>query len=1422
MPNRTAIIILLSLISLLVPRGVFALTSSPYPIKLNAKSYGLEQGLSQIAVSSITEDHDGYVWAGTLNGLNKYNGQKFRHYFAEDGSELPSSFIRRLFTDSKGRVFIGTDNGLVIYDSTRDKFYTPGKISHLNNQSISSISEVSDKILISTTSSVYVLDDAFNTIDEIYSNQSIEIKDVKKIGSYIYVLTYDTKLIISSPATPQTLDNIKDIAVLTDLLIATRNNDTLLISGLERIELDINLDYLSQTTVDNNLVGINNNKLYRIFPDTSVEYLGSLPIQSTDISSIKTIDSTTYITTFNRGYYATSDKMNILADSELFDSYIWDIKRTDGGNILISDGSEKLFVLNDNLQITDTIHLGFDGHKKLWIVGNYIYLSSQQGLFEVDLQHSTCKLVLEGNYWSITGDDHTIYLGSDNGTITTLDLSTGISRVHTIDPNGFPIFDLLVTDTPDNTLWIATQGGLYTFDDNKTSTVLSKFVTSLYEQGNYIYFGSNSGLSRFNKVSNKIEDVFINNKPIYSITSKADILYLSSDKEVLVYDTGNKQLLSLNKSYGSKDEYNLQSIVALPNAIILGSVDGLSILSFDTLNRVLDDEAAPGISLEELKIFNQTEVVGSSYLPLTLNHLRTLNLKYSDYPFTLTFSSPRSQDVSIFYQLDGLSENYVKAVDINAATYTNLSPGNYTLNVYAIDNLSKKQGQTKSININVTPPWWLSIQAKMVYLLIAFLFLSAIAKAIFRRREVQKKIVQSEERLKLSLWGSGDEMWDWDIESGQIYRSNIWGSLDFPKDGQRSGEPGEESNIHPLDQERVRDALNSHFKGETEHFEAAYRVRGKSGAWIWILDRAKIVERDEQDRAVRMTGTIKNISNFKQTEEQLKLFERAIRNMSEGMFILDDNFRFVAVNEACCQLSHRPREEFIGAELNFELYPENYSKQVKQLLNKHGRWHSDVEASRGDNSRFLMELTVDAIYGEAGVISHYVGVFSDITRRKNQEEELRKLTNNDVLTGLPNRSNMQVTLSNLVKKDSHHTLMVIDLDNFKKINDSLGHQVGDELLVLVARRLEQSIPRHTGLYRLGGDEFAILEDKLPDIGSGATIASRIIESFATPFDIGGEKLVIGLSIGIVLYPEDEQNEQALLRKADIAMYHAKSAGGNRYQFYSESLNKNAIRQLEIENLIREGLRKDYFQVHYQPKYDIKSNRLTGMEALVRLAHPEKGLISPGEFIPLAEENGLIVEIGDLVLKKACFAAQSWREQGLFSGRVAVNLSSHQFALPDLQQRIESILQLTRLPAANLELEITEGTVIKQPEKAIKVMQQLSKMGVSLALDDFGTGYSSLSYLKRFPINTLKIDKAFVDDIDKSDRDLKMVDSIITIAHNMGLSVVGEGVELAAQLSLLKALNCEEIQGFLYSKALPEHEFTLLLEQQAKVKQSAVS
>ena len=389
--------------------------------------------------------------------------------------------------------------------------------------------------------------------------------------------------------------------------------------------------------------------------------------------------------------------------------------------------------------------------------------------------------------------------------------------------------------------------------------------------------------------------------------------------------------------------------------------------------------------------------------------------------------------------------------------------------------------------------------------------------------------------------------------------------------------------------------------------------------------------------------------------------------------------------------------------------------------------------------------------------------------------------------------------------------MVFDLDNFKKINDSLGHQLGDSLLAKLAMRLNKLTRENDVFYRLGGDEFALVMADTNDIHVITRMAKQFLAAIATPFKMAGHELAITSSVGIVLFPEDGSTPELLLKNADTAMYHAKKKG-NSYLFFNDTMNRQAVKRLQIENLMRFGLKENHFEVYYQPKMNIRTGKLTGMEALVRFITPKKGVISPGVFIPIAEETGQIIEIGEVVLNKACCDVKQWLDDGLFSGRVAVNLSAKQFSLPDLTTRIDVILQKNELPTYFLELEITEGTVMDDPQEAIAIMRSLSARGIHLAMDDFGTGYSSLAYLKQFPLNTLKVDKAFIDDM-KTERGRNMVDSIVTIAQNLDLHVVAEGVEQASQIDILKTLNCETVQGYFYSKPLSKDEFTAFLKQQ---------
>ncbi|RTE87780.1 EAL domain-containing protein [Lysobacter sp. N42] len=708
-------------------------------------------------------------------------------------------------------------------------------------------------------------------------------------------------------------------------------------------------------------------------------------------------------------------------------------------------------------------------------------------------------------------------------------------------------------------------------------------------------------------------------------------------------------------------------------------------------------------------------------------------------------------------------------------------------------------------------PWWRSGWSIAIFSFFIIVLLG-LGFEIFRaRRETIRHIKASEERLKLSLWGSGDQLWDWEISSGELYCQNDWNTIkDFPQDGIRNKNAS--AIIHEDDQSRVRDALIQHLSNHVDHYEVTYRVKDKDDEWRWLLDRGKVVERDADGTAIRMTGTIKDVHELFMAQERVRLFAASFTNISDGVCIYDRDFKAVEVNDAFVRITGISREQTTGRPFRLALYSDQFTAHVKEQLSLSGSWRGEVDDLRASGERYTIDISIDAIKRDDGVITHYVASFADITQRKVTETELRRLANTDTLTGLPNRSYFQVSHSTLVRKRIPHALLIFDLDNFKKINDSLSHDIGDVLLCQVAERINELISRQDSLYRLGGDEFAIVLEQISDLSSVANIAEELVSALHEPFLVEEHELVVNGSLGVVVYPDDGDSSLELLQNADTAMYHAKYRGGNTYQFFSESMNEAAVNRLQIENQLRQCLKDDHLRVHYQPKLNIATGKIEGLEALARIFVPNHGEMSPAEFIPLAEETGLILELGERVLEKACLDAKEWLQRGLFHGRVAVNLSARQFNQPNLVHSILAILDKTGLPAEALELEITEGMVMTNPEKAIQIMTELANCGIHLALDDFGTGYSSLAYLKRFPIHCLKIDKAFIDDIHTSARERNMVASIISMAHNLDLSVVAEGVEYAEQLMVLSTLRCETVQGFYFAKPMQGADFEVFAEE----------
>jgi diguanylate cyclase (GGDEF)-like protein/PAS domain S-box-containing protein len=706
-------------------------------------------------------------------------------------------------------------------------------------------------------------------------------------------------------------------------------------------------------------------------------------------------------------------------------------------------------------------------------------------------------------------------------------------------------------------------------------------------------------------------------------------------------------------------------------------------------------------------------------------------------------------------------------------------------------------------------PFWF-IPLGLITLLITYLLF-----VNHRLKRSQQELIMSEQRLKRTVEGSGDTLWDWNIASGEIIRINdkYMVCQDQPAKGKMLLPNAH--RIHPQDLPLVDKLLKQHFAEQTAFFEASYRLKDTLNKYHWVLDRGKIIEKDSNLNPVRMTGTVRDISHLKSTEERLNLFAKCVESLTDAIAIYDKNYKLVDVNPSYLKLFGGLRTHYLGKQFSLPGYDEKYITEIKANLRESEHWQEELKLRNFKNILLPIEVSIDEIKNSHGQITNYVVIFSDLTERKKAESQLHNLSNRDRTTGLPNRNLFFTNLKKLAQQDIHHALLVFDLDNFKKINDSLGHQLGDSLLAKLAMRLNKLARQQDTFYRLGGDEFALVMAGTNDIHTITKTAKQFLAAIATPFKMANHELVITSSVGIVLFPEDGSTPEILLKNADTAMYHAKQKG-NHYLFFNDSMNEQAVKRLQIENLMRYGLKEDHFVVYYQPKMDIKSGLLVGMEALVRFITPKKGIISPGVFIPIAEETGQIIDIGEVVLDKACKDVKRWIDQDLFDGRVAVNLSAKQFSLPDLTTRIDIILQKNHLPAYFLELEITEGTVMDDPQEAINVMRSLSARGIHLAIDDFGTGYSSLAYLKQFPLNTLKVDKAFVDDM-HNERGRNMVDSIVTIAQNLELHVVAEGVEKAEQLAILEELNCQTVQGYFYSKPLSAEEFTEFLKQQKKVK-----
>ena len=578
---------------------------------------------------------------------------------------------------------------------------------------------------------------------------------------------------------------------------------------------------------------------------------------------------------------------------------------------------------------------------------------------------------------------------------------------------------------------------------------------------------------------------------------------------------------------------------------------------------------------------------------------------------------------------------------------------------------------------------------------------------------------------------------------------------------------------------------------------------------------------DQNGKAVMATGVAVDVSERVAAQmvlkEQQAQFTAIMDAAQVGVFVLQNAiFRFA--NKYLLAIFGYEHDELVGIKGPLDLVvPEEHPMLLDQIRRRAagepGKPY-EVKALRKDGSTFPVRIcgTPATING----LQASVGTLVDISEQKAAESKIRELADFDALTGLPNRRLLRDRFAQMLaiaeREKSDLALIFLDLDHFKRINDSLGHSIGDDLLCAVAERLVTAIRKIDTLARLGGDEFILAMPGIP-AAAAAEVARRLLEVCATPFSVGGHDLTVTPSLGISLYPRDGKDLEALLRNADSAMYKAKELGRNAFQFYSSNMNDVTLEHLLMESSLRQGLNNGEFILHYQPLVCLKSGRIIGAEALIRWLHPDLGLIMPDRFIQVAEDTGLINPLGDWVLCEACRQSMVWQLAGLPAVTMAVNVAPVQFRQAGFVEEVAGALATSGLKAEYLELELTERTVMHDAEINLGTLSAINRMGVELALDDFGTGYSSLSYLKRFPVGKLKIDRSFVRDLVSDPDDQAIASTIVLMGHNLRLKVLAEGVESLSQLDLLRRMGCDMAQGFYFSRAVPADQMADLLRQQ---------
>jgi len=691
---------------------------------------------------------------------------------------------------------------------------------------------------------------------------------------------------------------------------------------------------------------------------------------------------------------------------------------------------------------------------------------------------------------------------------------------------------------------------------------------------------------------------------------------------------------------------------------------------------------------------------------------------------------------------------------------------------------------------------------------------------VTEEEEAQIALAENERRYRLLAENVTDVIWSIDTQLNFTFiSSSIFSMLGYTPDEIYRGAVngvftrGDLKKIEQRIKVGLRNAASSNHKSGDNIFTLDMNATCKNGQQLIIEAQASYLW-DENKKLEGIFGVVRDVSEARQIERELLLAGQVFENSTEAIVVTDNKGYVINANPAFFDASQFTLNEIRGLRpddiINKKFHSRDFYSEIGKEIVENRYWQGEVHYLRKNGEEGVSWTGVSATLNRSGHVQNLIIIASDITERKVIESRVHKLAYFDPLTGLPNRSQMYERLDQMVVaargNDTHIAVLFLDLDRFKPINDSMGHHAGDRVLKEVANRLQGCIKKQDIASRISGDEFtiALADRKTADSAANTAVkvGERILHALQQPFFIEQRELFLTGSIGISIFPNDGATVTELLKNSDMAMYHAKDGGRNNVQFFDEQMNKKAVELLEIENDLRYAIERGELELYYQPQYAASDCKMQGVEALLRWQHSSKGMIPPGHFIPIIEDTGLIIPIGEWVLRQACRDMAKWQKNNIAVNRMAVNVSARQFKQAGFIDLVHEVIEETRIDPNQLELELTESLLIDDLEHTLDVLTRLRAMGVRMAIDDFGTGYSSLNYLKQFPVDTLKIDQSFIHNLPENNDDAQITRTIISMAHNLGLGVIAEGVETKEQLEFLQEINCEEVQGFYFSKPLP--------------------